>query len=189
MTLLGIIIAALVAASQAAGSLFRLKERDLLEAEKIWPRVHARLVSIIDADAFPDSIAENVTVFSAIAGCGCFTRQMLLTWAMKKIGLKRAQDRPVPEIQRLSEHQRHELGLLLRDLILLDSYYVWFSGRLLRTLKHHELTKEAVRPRAAETKGVRRMMVSASAVASRPSSIDRLPAALKARVPQAALCQ
>jgi hypothetical protein len=124
MTILVIAIALLAGVSLLLGWYFRELERGAVKALPVWERANANLNRLVLDDSVPDSVVRELTIYAAIAGCGCVALAIGLEMGRRELSesyCRKADAKPTPaDLRELGPAQRQLLAALLKDLVRID---------------------------------------------------------------------
>jgi hypothetical protein len=135
MMLLSTIIVVLLALTLLGGLYYRVAELDILASEKVWDRISSNVKLVIDNDVYPDDVVKDISIFSIMTGCGCFTTGALLGWVSQKFFVRKEPDGDLwGSISLLNDGDRHTLSAIMNDLMLFDSLHSPILGRCFRFL-------------------------------------------------------
>lgn len=138
MTVFVIIVAFFAATSLVLGIYFRIAEFDVLASDKVWDRIAPASHKIVSDERVPDELAEIVTAFTMLAGCGCFVNGLMMGGVKRSFGfdekLEKDDLKLKDSIAALDDDTQRLLSNLLQDLLLFDSLHAPILGRISRWL-------------------------------------------------------
>lgn len=116
----------------AIGFYFKRAEYYANEALAVWKRLNQNVNRLIFDERTTDELAREVAGFALLAGCGCFTRGLLIEIIVRSFNGRKQSAQTPHAIRNLPSDQRELLGRIMRDLLLYDSLRTPFIGFLMR---------------------------------------------------------
>jgi hypothetical protein len=152
LTLYAIALSIGLVTTLLAGFYYRIAEQDVLASQQVWDRLADKVKAMIDDDEFPDEMANDMVIFSLLAGCGCFTVVTVKQWLRSK--LRRRKALPDADIaamfELMTDERRHKFSAIMTDLMLFDSLHAPITGRLLRAIYRDQFRRAAYRTPSVE---------------------------------------
>ncbi|OAO00371.1 hypothetical protein A8B75_18705 [Sphingomonadales bacterium EhC05] len=149
-----VIVLFLAIVSFGLGIYFRVAEYDILAADRVWERIAPNAKAIVSNDAYSDRVAFDISMFSVLAGCGCFTNAMLVIWfktAVLRMSPGKVSGNPLaPELNALPEDLRGNVLELFNDMMLFDSLHAPILGRVCRVIYREAFSRKLYRPNLSD---------------------------------------
>lgn len=152
MTLFAISLSIGLLVTLLIGFYYRIAEQDVLASQQVWDRIVDKVKLLIDDDEFPDEMANDMAIFSLLAGCGCFTTVTVKQWILSTFfGRKTVADPDVAVMfEDMTDERRHKFSAIMTDLMLFDSLHAPIMGRMLRAIHRDQFRRAAYRTNTAE---------------------------------------
>jgi hypothetical protein len=134
------------------GFYYRIAEQDILASQQVWDRLADKVKVMIDDDEFPDEMANDMAIFSLLAGCGCFTGVAVRQWMLSKALRRKLLPDPNVAVmfEDMTDERRHKFSAIMTDLMLFDSLHAPVMGRLLRAIHRDQFRRAAYRTQTVE---------------------------------------
>jgi hypothetical protein len=176
MTLVLFLLLALAAISFALGWYFRQIEAGIAESLPLWDQLIANVNLLVSDPATPDEIAEDVSIYADLAGCGCFVGSLVRDLLIRDLARKYREEKDSADhLRALTSSQKRLLGLIMRDVLLFDSLHMPILGRLFRWMIKQSLAETTDEQHRAHLEGLHSIMYTAHHVAQRRLKQHRVP--------------